>query len=59
MPEWLNGTVSKTVDSFGVRGFESHLLRHLYQIKAKQLQAVESHGITGFHISMIRVVHHH
>lgn len=27
LPERLNGTVSKTVDSFGVRGFESHLLR--------------------------------
>jgi hypothetical protein len=28
VPERLNGAVSKTVDPSGVRGFESHPLRH-------------------------------
>ena len=29
MPEWLNGTVSKTVIRLAYRGFESLFLRHI------------------------------
>jgi hypothetical protein len=29
MPEWLNGTVSKTVIRLSYRGFESLFLRHI------------------------------
>ncbi len=34
MPEWSNGTVSKTVVPYGYRGFESHPLRHLVPVFA-------------------------
>ncbi len=41
MPERLNGAVSKTVDPSGVRGFESHPLRHLMRQASKRVWRIE------------------